>query len=90
MCVCVRESVCVCVRKMRANVMQPDQTAYYYYYFYFFYDPHSSGIASCVCWDRWNNDVTPTLDAALLSSSRACADLGRESGLRHHINTTQK
>ena len=34
-----------------------------------------------LCWDRWNGDVTPTLDAALLSSSRAGADLGRESGL---------
>ena len=33
------------------------------------------------CWARWNGDVMPTLDAALLSSSRAGADLGRESGL---------
>ena len=31
-----------------------------------------------LCWDHWNSTVTPTLDAALLSSSRA-ADLGRLS-----------
>ena len=31
-----------------------------------------------LCWDRWNGTVMPTLDAALLSSSRAGADLGRE------------
>ena len=30
-----------------------------------------------LCWDRWNGIVTPTLDASLLSSSRAGADLGR-------------
>ena len=29
----------------------------------------------------WNADMTCTIDAALLSSSRAGADLGRESGL---------
>ena len=29
----------------------------------------------------WNSDVMPTLDAALLFSSRAGSDLGRESGL---------
>ena len=34
-----------------------------------------------LCWDRWNGDVTPTLDMALLCSSRAGTDLGRESGL---------
>ena len=32
---------------------------------------------SFLCWDRWNGDVTPTLDAALLCSSRAGSDLGR-------------
>ena len=31
--------------------------------------------------DCWNGDVTSTLDAALLCSSRASADLCRESGL---------
>ena len=31
--------------------------------------------------DCWNSDVTHTLDAALLCSSRAGADLGHESGL---------
>ena len=34
-----------------------------------------------LCRDRWNGDVTPTLDVALLCSSRAGSDLGRESGL---------
>ena len=34
-----------------------------------------------LCWDCWNGDVTPTLDSALLCSSRAGSDLGRESGL---------
>ena len=29
-----------------------------------------------LCWDRWNGAVTPTLDAALLSSSGAGANLG--------------
>ena len=28
-----------------------------------------------LCWDRWNGDVTPTLDAALLCSSRAGSDI---------------
>ena len=32
-------------------------------------------------WDLWNGDVMPTLDEALLCSSRAGADLGRVSGL---------
>ena len=36
---------------------------------------------SFLCWDSWNVDMTPTLDAALLCSSRAGSDLGRESGL---------
>ena len=34
-----------------------------------------------LCRDCWNGDVMPTLDAALLCSSRAGSDLGRESGL---------
>ena len=34
-----------------------------------------------LCWDRWNGDVRPTLDMALLCSSRAGSDLGHESGL---------
>ena len=34
-----------------------------------------------LCWDCWNGDVMPTLDAALLYSFRAGADLGHESGL---------
>ena len=34
-----------------------------------------------LCWDRWNGDVTPTLDGALLFSSRVGSDLGHESGL---------
>ena len=29
-----------------------------------------------LCLDRWNGDVTPTLYAALLFSSRAGSDLG--------------
>ena len=29
-----------------------------------------------LCWDHWNGTVTPTLDAALLCSSRAGTDLG--------------
>ena len=28
------------------------------------------------CWDRWNGDVTPTLDVALLCSSNVGSDLG--------------
>ena len=34
-----------------------------------------------LCWDRWNGDVMPTLDAAPLCSSRAGSDLGHESEL---------
>ena len=34
-----------------------------------------------LCWDRWN-DQTPTLEVALLSSSRAGADLGWMSDSR--------
>ena len=34
-----------------------------------------------LCWDRWNGDVTPALDVALLYSSRAGSDLGHLSGL---------
>ena len=34
-----------------------------------------------LCWDRGNGKVPPTLDAALLCSSRAGSDLGLESGL---------
>ena len=30
-----------------------------------------------LCWDLWSSAVTPTLDAALLSSSRVGADLGQ-------------
>ena len=33
-----------------------------------------------LCWDRWNSDVMPTLDAALLSS-KVGSDLGQGSGL---------
>ena len=29
-----------------------------------------------LCWDRWNGDVTPTLDGTLMWSSRAGSDLG--------------
>ena len=35
-----------------------------------------------LCWDRWKQYMTPTLDAALLISSRAGADLGRTSDSR--------
>ena len=36
----------------------------------------SAFLQNCfLCWDRWNNDVTPTLDATLLCSSRAGSDL---------------
>ena len=45
-------------------------------YFFFKYPP-SSGIAPCV--GTAGTVQTPTLDAALLSSSRADADLGRMS-----------
>ena len=34
-----------------------------------------------LCWDGWKVDVMPTLDAALLCSSRAGFDLGCESGV---------
>ena len=34
-----------------------------------------------LCWDRWNGDMMPTLDAAQLCSSRVGSDLGHESGL---------
>ena len=34
-----------------------------------------------LCWDRWNGDLPPTLDTALLCISRAGTDLGHESGL---------
>ena len=34
-----------------------------------------------LCEDRWNGDVMPTLDVALLCSSRVGSDLGRVSGL---------
>ena len=34
-----------------------------------------------LCWNHWNGDVTPTLEAALLCSYRAGSDLGHESGL---------
>ena len=37
----------------------------------------SAFLRNCfLCWDRWNGDVTPTLDAALLCCSRAGSDLG--------------
>ena len=32
-----------------------------------------------LCWDHWKQYMTPTLDAVLLISSRAGADLGRTS-----------
>ena len=32
-------------------------------------------------WDRWNDNVTPTLDAALLCNSRVGSNLGHETGL---------
>ena len=35
-----------------------------------------------LCWDRWNGTVKPTLDAALLSSYRAGADLGWMSDVK--------
>ena len=43
-----------------------------------------------LCWDHWNSDVMPTLDAGLLCSSRAGSDLGSESGLvfRSYISDT--
>ena len=34
-----------------------------------------------LCQDRWNGDVMPILDGALLCSSWAGSDLGRESRL---------
>ena len=34
-----------------------------------------------LCQDRWKGDMIPSLDAALLCSSRAGSDLGRESRL---------
>ena len=36
---------------------------------------------------RWNGDVMPTLDAALLCSSRAGSNLGRVSGFITHIQS---
>ena len=42
----------------------------------------SAFLLNCfLCWDPCNNDLTPTLDVALLCSSRAGSDLGRESRL---------
>ena len=42
----------------------------------------SAFLRNCfLCWDHWNGDVMPILDAALLCSSRADTDLGHESGL---------
>ena len=50
--------------------------------FYFYFFQLSTFLRNFfLCWDRWNGDVTPTLDAALLCSSRAGADLGCDSGL---------
>ena len=47
-----------------------------------FYFLLSAFLRNCfLCWDRWNSDLTPTLDAALLCSSRAGSDLGHEFGL---------
>ena len=34
-----------------------------------------------LCWDHGNGDMPPTLDMALLCSSKAGSDLGLESGL---------
>ena len=48
---------------------------------YFFKYPASSGIAPCV--GTAETVQTPTLDTALLSSSRAGADLGPMSVLNH-------
>ena len=37
----------------------------------------SAFLQNCfLCWDSWNDDVPPTLDAALLCSSRAGFDMG--------------
>ena len=38
-----------------------------------------------LCWDSWKPYMTPTLDAALLISSRAGADLGRTSDIAIQI-----
>ena len=40
-----------------------------------------------LCWDCWNGDMMPTLDRALLCSSRASSDLGHESGLVYKHRT---
>ena len=34
-------------------------------------------VSPFMIWDRWNGDVTPTLAAALLCSSRVCVALER-------------
>ena len=52
--------------------------ALWHMFFYVFF--LSALLRDCsLCWDYWNGMMTPTLEAALLSSSRAGADLGRMS-----------
>ena len=37
----------------------------------------SAFLQNCfLCWDSWNGDMMPTLDAALLCSSKTGSDLG--------------
>ena len=49
----------------------------------------SAFLRNCfLCWDCWNGDVMPTLDVALLYSSRAGSDLGCVSGFYLTICTT--
>ena len=56
--------------------------------FYFLLSPF---LQNCfLWWDLRNGDMTPTLDAALLCSSRAGSDLGRESRLVEELCQVSK
>ena len=64
-----------------ADKNNPGSQAYYLFlkcvFFVFFL---STLLQDCsLCWDCWNGTVAPTLDAALLCSSRAGTDLGQMS-----------
>ena len=50
-------------------------------HFYFIFLLSAFLLNCFLCWDRWNGDMTSSLDAAMLCSSKAGTDLGCESGL---------
>ena len=58
-------------------------------HFVYFFLLLSAFLRNCfLCWDHWNGDVMPTLDAALLGSSRVGSDLGRESRMVEELLIT--